>query len=201
MDSWQPAQLCSGQRMTPHRWPPTEASTLQPAASASRSAASTSGLGCLARMLLTTYNTRVEPSTTLGLPGLCLGGGRHGGDQRRHDHRDQVTDDSVALQRRNPRRRRPSGARLTATPVSRSRASRWTTTAAIAAPTTLLHLISSRHGEVAIRSGVRSLRQARRTRPPGAGPPAPRPRVRSGLVADSARSHARRSRPWRCGPA
>jgi hypothetical protein len=65
----------------------------------------------------------------------------------------------------------------------------------------LLHLISSRHGEVATRSGVRLPRQTRRTRPPSAGPPAPRPRARRGLVADSARSHARRSRPWRCGPA
>jgi hypothetical protein len=65
----------------------------------------------------------------------------------------------------------------------------------------LLHLITSRRGEVAMRSGVRSLRQARRTLPPGAGSPAPRPRARSGLVADSARSHARRSRSWRCGPA
>jgi hypothetical protein len=64
MDSWHPARLCSGQRMTPHRWPATVSSTLQLAASASRSAASTSGLGCLARMVLTMYNTYEERSTT-----------------------------------------------------------------------------------------------------------------------------------------
>jgi hypothetical protein len=65
----------------------------------------------------------------------------------------------------------------------------------------LLHLISLRHREVVARSGVRSPRQARRTRPPSAEPPAPRPQARSGLVVDSARSHARQSRSWRCGPA
>jgi hypothetical protein len=77
--------------------------------------------------------------------------------------------------------------------------------AVVPAPTgrreAVLHLISLRRGEVATRSGVRSPRQARRTRPPRATPPAPRPRARSGLVADSARSHARQSRSWRCGPA
>jgi hypothetical protein len=51
------------------------------------------------------------------------------------------------------------------------------------------------------RSWIRPPGPARRTRPPPAGPLAPRPQARSGLVADSARSHARRSRSWRCGPA
>ena len=65
----------------------------------------------------------------------------------------------------------------------------------------LLHLVSLRHREAVTRSGVRSPRKARQTRPPSAEPPAPRPQARSGLVADSARSHAQRSRSWRCGPA
>jgi len=84
MDSWHPARLCSGQRMTPHRWPATVSSTLQLAASASRSAASTSGLGCLARMVLTMYNTYEERSTTPRPRRMRLGGGRHGHDRRRH---------------------------------------------------------------------------------------------------------------------
>lgn len=51
------------------------------------------------------------------------------------------------------------------------------------------------------RSGVKSPRRARRTRPPTAGSPAPRRRARSALAAGSGRRRARRSRPWRYGPA
>jgi hypothetical protein len=49
--------------------------------------------------------------------------------------------------------------------------------------------------------GIRSPRPARPMRPPRAGSPVPRRPVRSGHAAGSVRRHARRSRPWRCGPA
>jgi hypothetical protein len=79
----------------------------------------------------------------------------------------------------------------------------WSMAALLHLPITkaLLQLVSLRHREAVTRSGVRSPRQARRTRRPSAELLAPRPQARSGLVADSGRSHARRSRSWRCGPA
>ena len=49
--------------------------------------------------------------------------------------------------------------------------------------------------------GIRWPRPARRTRPPAAGSPAPPPPARNGRGERSARTHAQRSRSWRCGPA
>ena len=56
MDIWHPERFASPHRMTPQRCPDAVAVTVQPAASASRSASSTSFLGCLALATLTRYN-------------------------------------------------------------------------------------------------------------------------------------------------
>ena len=56
MDIWHPERFASPHRMTPQRCPDAVAVTVQPAASASRSAFSTSFLGCLALATLTRYN-------------------------------------------------------------------------------------------------------------------------------------------------
>ena len=58
MEIWHPERLFSPHRMTPQRCPDDVDVTVQPRASASASAFSTSFFGCLALILLTRYNNR-----------------------------------------------------------------------------------------------------------------------------------------------